>query len=58
MNTQIHLVESEPQVPVMNAVARPVTLSGLTAEFVCGLHLTDLRIVGARGETIALKNVT
>ena len=58
VNTQIHLVESEPQVPVMNAVARPVTLSGLTAEFVCGLHLTDLRIVGARGETIALKNVT
>ena len=58
VNTQIHLVESEPQVPVMNAVARPVTLAGLTAEFVCGLHLTDLRIVGARGETIALKNVT
>lgn len=57
VNTQIHLVESEPQVPVMNAVAVPVTRCGLTAEHVRGLHMTDLRIVGAVGETIALADV-
>lgn len=58
VNTQIHLVESEPQVPVMNAVVGPVTRCGLVAEHVRGLHLTDLRIVNAAGETIATKNVT
>ena len=57
VNTQIHLVEAAPEVPVMNAVARPVTLAGLSAEHVRGLHLTDLRIVGARGEEITLKDV-
>lgn len=58
VNTQIHLVESEPQVPVMNALAVPVTCCGLRAEHVRGLHMTDLRIVGARGEAIAQKDVT
>ena len=58
VNTQIHLVESEPQVPVMNAVAKPVTLCGLTAEYIRGLHMTDLRIVGARGEAVTLRNAT
>ena len=54
VNTQIHLVEDEPNFPVMNAVQKPVTLAGLTAEHVRGLHLSDLRIVGARGEEITL----
>ena len=57
VNTQIHLVEAEPQVPVMNAVAKPVTCAGLRADYVRGLHMTDLRIVGARGETIELHDV-
>ena len=57
VNTQIHLVEAQPQVPVMNAVARPVTLAGLTAEHVRGLHMTDVRIVGAQGEAFALRDV-
>ena len=57
VNTQIHLVESEPQVPVMNAVATPVTCAGLRADYVRGLHLSDLRIVGARGEEIMLHDV-
>ena len=57
VNTQIHLVESEPQVPVMNAVAKPVTCAGLRADYVRGLHLSDLRIVGARGEEIMLHDV-
>lgn len=57
VNTQIHLVESEPQVPVMNAVAMPVTCAGLRADYVRGLHLSDLRIVGARGEEIMLHDV-
>lgn len=34
-----------------------MTLAGLTAEHVRGLHLTDLRIVGARGETVTLHDV-
>ena len=54
VNTQIHLTEDAPSFPVMNAVQQPVTLAGLTAEHVRGLHLTDLRIVGARGETVTL----
>ena len=54
VNTQIHLTEDTPSFPVMNAVQQPVTLAGLTAEHVRGLHLTDLRIVGARGETVTL----
>ena len=57
VNTQIHLVEAEPDYPVMNARQKPVTLSGLTAEHVRGLHLADLRIVGARGEEITLRDV-
>ena len=57
VNTQIHLVESEPAIPVMNALAVPVTCAGLTAEHVRGLHLTDLRIVGAQGEEITLRDV-
>lgn len=50
VNTQIHLVESTPVEPVMNAVAKPVTLAGLTAQYVDGLHMTDVRIVGAKGK--------
>ena len=57
VNTQIQLVEAEPEVPVMNAVAQPVTLAGLTAQHVRGLHLIDLRITGARGEEITLRDV-
>ena len=57
VNTQIHLTEDTPSFPVMNAVQQPVTLAGLTAEHVRGLHLTDLRIVGARGETVTLHDV-
>ena len=57
VNTQIHLVEAEPQVPVMNAVAKPVTCAGLRADYVRGLHMSDLRIVGARGETMELHDV-
>ena len=57
VNTQIQLVESEPTVPVMNAVAEAVTCAGLTAEHVRGLHLTDLRITGAKGEEIVLRDV-
>jgi hypothetical protein len=57
VNTQIHLTEDAPSFPVMNAVQQPVTLAGLTAEHVRGLHLTDLRIVGARGETVTLHDV-
>jgi len=57
VNTQIHLVESEPAVPVMNAVAKPVTLAGLSAQHVRGLHMTDVRIIGARGETMMLEDV-
>jgi len=57
VNTQIHLVEAEPAVPVMNAVARPVTCAGLRADYVRGLHLSDLRIIGARGEEITLHDV-
>lgn len=57
VNTQIHLVEAEPTVPVMNAVARPVTCAGLRADYVRGLHMSDLRIVGARGEEIMLHDV-
>ena len=57
MNTQIHLVEDTPSFPVMNAVQQPVTLAGLTAEHVRGLHLTDLRIVGAREDEIRLRDV-
>ena len=56
VNTQIHLVKSEPDYPVMNAVQRPVTLAGLTAEHVRGLHMTDLRIIGAEGEEITLRD--
>lgn len=48
-NTQIFLVEDEPSVPVMAATQGPVTLAGLRAEHVHGLHLNDLRIFGARG---------
>ena len=48
---------AEPQVPVMNAVATPVTCAGLRADYVRGLHLSDLRIVGARGEEIMLHDV-
>ena len=57
VNTQIHLVEDTPSFPVMNAVQQPVTLAGLTAEHVRGLHLTDLRIVGAREDEITLRDV-
>ena len=57
VNTQSHLTEDTPSFPVMNAVQQPVTLAGLTAEHVRGLHLTDLRIVGARGETVTLHDV-
>ena len=57
VNTQIHLTEDAPSFPAMNAVQQPVTLAGLTAEHVRGLHLTDLRIVGARGETVTLHDV-
>lgn len=57
VNTQIHLVESEPEVPVMNAVAVPVTLAGLTAQHVRGLHMSDVRIVGAAGEAFVLSDV-
>ena len=57
VNTQIHLTQSEPVEPVMNAVAKPVTLDGLRARHVRGLHMTDLRIVGAKGETIMLEDV-
>ena len=57
VNTQIHLTEAEPEVPVMNAVARPVTLAGLTAQHVRGLHMTDVRICGARGEAVMLEDV-
>ena len=57
VNTQIHLVEDTPSFPVMNAVQQPVTLAGLTAEHVRGLHLTDLRIVGARENEITLRDV-
>ena len=57
VNTPIHLTEDAPSFPVMNAVQQPVTLAGLTAEHVRGLHLTDLRIVGARGETVTLHDV-
>lgn len=57
VNTQIHLVQAQPEVPVMNAVAQPVTCAGLTAEHVRGLYLSDLRIVGAKGETITLRDV-
>ena len=57
VNTQIHLVEDTPSFPVMNAVQQPVTLAGLTAEHVRGLHLTDLRIVGARKDEITLRDV-
>ncbi|MFQ9447421.1 MAG: hypothetical protein ACLR4A_08760 [Christensenellales bacterium] len=42
---------------MMNAVQQPVTLAGLTAEHVRGLHLTDLRIVGAREDEITLRDV-
>ena len=57
VNTQIHLTEDAPSFPVMNAVQQPVTLAGLTAEHVRGLHLTDLRIVGAREDEITLRDV-
>ena len=57
VNTQIHLVEDTPSFPVMNAVQQPVTLAGLTAEHVRSLHLTDLRIVGAREDEITLRDV-
>ena len=57
VNTQILLTESEPAVPVMNAVTSAVTCAGLTAEHVRGLHLTDLRITGAKGEEIVLRDV-
>ena len=48
-NTQIFLTESEPDYPVMDMVQKPVTLAGLTAEHVSGLHLSDVRIFGAKG---------
>ena len=48
-NTQIFLVEAEPSMPVMDAVQKPVTLAGLTAQHVHGLRLNDVRIFGARG---------
>ena len=48
-NTQIFLVEAEPSMPVMDAVQKPVTLAGLTANHVHGLRLNDLRIFGAKG---------
>ena len=57
VNPQIHLTEDAPSFPVMNAVQQPVTLAGLTAEHVRGLHLTDLRIVGAREDEITLRDV-
>ncbi|MBQ7786350.1 MAG: glycoside hydrolase family 28 protein [Clostridia bacterium] len=57
VNTQIHLVKSTPVEPVMNAVAKPVTLCGLQAEHIRGLHMTDVRIVGAEGEEMTLKDV-
>ena len=57
VNTQIHLVESTPVEPVMNAVAKPVTLAGLTAQYVDGLHMTDVSIVGAKGEAVMLNHV-
>ena len=41
----------------MNAVTSAVTCAGLTAEHVRGLHLTDLRITGAKGEEIVLRDV-
>ena len=50
-----------PGQPIVEAVSGPfataLTLAGLTAEHVRGLHLTDLRIVGARGETVTLHDV-
>ena len=57
VNTQIHLVPAKPEVPVMNAVAKPVTQAGLYAEHVRGLHMTDVRVVGAEGGEFTLKNV-
>ena len=50
-----------PGQTIVEAVSGPfataLTLAGLTAEHVRGLHLTDLRIVGARGETLTLHDV-
>ena len=48
-NTQIHLVEDTPSMPVMDMIQKPVTLAGLTANHVHGLRLNDLRIFGAKG---------
>ena len=54
LNTTVHLVKAEPEVPVMNALARPVTCAGLTAEHVRGLTLRNFRITGAEGDAIVL----
>ena len=54
LNTTVHLVKAEPTVPVMNALARPVTCAGLTAEHVRGLTLRNFRITGAEGDAIVL----
>ena len=57
LNTTVHLVKAEPEVPVMNALARPVTCAGLTAEHVRGLTLQNFRITGAQGDAIVLHDV-
>lgn len=58
VNTRSIWLRIRRSFPVMNAVQQPVTHGGSErADHVRGLHLTDLRIVGAREDEITLRDV-